>query len=118
MLYEATKACFGLDYRGLELMAMNREQRRYLQKQGQMDSEGNVIAKRRERTDMSSERSSFREYLKGIPTELKRVTWPNRPEVVNYTIVVTITLLLMTALVAGLDIVFSEGVGALLDWGR
>jgi len=99
-------------------MAMNREQRRYLQRQGQMDSEGNVIAKRRERaTPDKNDRASFKEYVSGVIAELKKVTWPTKSETINYTIVVTVTLLLFTAMIAGLDWGFSKGVGALLDLG-
>lgn len=96
-------------------MAMNREQRRYLQKQGQMDAEGNPVAAPREaRVPERSKRVGPVEYVHEVRTELKRVTWPTRNEVVNYTIVVTLTVLILTAFIAGLDYLFGEGVLQLL----
>ena len=87
-------------------MAMNREQRRYLQKQGQMDDEGNPIAQRPDRTSTApSERVGPVQYVGEVRSELRRVTWPTRSEVINYTIVVGITLAVLTALIA------------LMDWG-
>jgi preprotein translocase subunit SecE len=101
-------------------MAMNREQRRYLQKQGQMDEEGNVIPQRREPKvlDDKKERDSFFEYLAGVRSELRKVTWPTKSETINYTIVVMVTFTFVTALVALLDFGFAKGVGELLKLGR
>ena len=96
-------------------MAMNREQRRYLQKQGQIDAEGNPVAAPREmRAPEKTERVGPGQYVQEVRTELKRVTWPTRNEVVNYTIVVTLTVLILTAFIAGLDYLFGEGVLQLL----
>ena len=68
-------------------MAMNREQRRYLQRQGQVDKDGNVVARRVERSAPTpEERDSPKQFLKGVRTELNRVTWPSRAEVINYSI--------------------------------
>ncbi len=98
-------------------MAMNREQRRYLQRQGQMDSEGNPIATRRENRAGSNERVTPVEYMGEVRSELNRVIWPDRPTLINYTIVVVITFLLVTGLVALLDYIFAEGFLALLRAG-
>ena len=98
-------------------MAMNREQRRYLQKQGQMDGEGNPIATRRDNRPVRNERVTPREYVSEVRTELGRVMWPTRNEVINYTIVVLVTLAVVTGLVALLDYLFAEGLIALLRAG-
>jgi len=99
-------------------MAMNREQRRYLQRQGQLDDEGNPIAtKREQRAPAPRERVTPRQYISEVNSELKRVNWPTRNEVVNYTIVVLVTLAFFTALIAGLDYIFGEGVLQLLRLG-
>ena len=96
-------------------MAMNREQRRMLQKQGQIDAEGNAIAKPREpRASAPGERVGPAQYVREVRSELRRVNWPTRREVINYTIVVTITLVVLTAFIAGLDYVFGDGVIRLL----
>ena len=96
-------------------MAMNREQRRLLQKQGQIDAEGNPIATRREpRTAAPAERVGPAQYIREVRSELRRVNWPTRREVINYTIVVMATLIILTAFIAGLDYVFGEGILRLL----
>jgi preprotein translocase subunit SecE len=100
-------------------MAMNREQRRYLQRQGQLDDEGNPVATKREqqRQPAARERVTPRQYISEVNSELRRVNWPTRNEVVNYTIVVLVTLAFFTALIAGLDYVFGEAVLQLLRLG-
>ncbi len=99
-------------------MAMNREQRRYLQRQGQMDGEGNPIATRRDSKPAPSERVTPVEYFSEVRSELGRVMWPGRREVINYTIVVLVTLAIVTGLVALLDYLFAEGLIALLEAGE
>lgn len=98
-------------------MAMNREQRRYLQRQGQMDSEGNPIATRRDNRPAKTERVTPREYISEVRSEMNRVIWPTRSELINYTIVVVITFAFVTGLVAVLDYLFAEGFIALLQAG-
>jgi preprotein translocase subunit SecE len=99
-------------------MAMNREQRRYLQRQGQIDDDGNPMPLTRERQVAPAERSSPREYFSEVRTELGRVIWPTRQETINYTIVVIVCMVVVTGLVALLDFVFAEGLFALLDAGQ
>ena len=98
-------------------MAMNREQRRYLQRQGQMDGEGNPIATKRDSRPVQSERVTPFEYVREVRQELGRVLWPTRREVINYTIVVIVTLIIVTGLVSLLDFLFAEGLLTLLDAG-
>jgi len=98
-------------------MAMNREQRRYLQKQGQMDGDGNPIATKRDNRPAKSERVTPAEYVSEVRSEMGRVMWPTRREVINYTIVVMVTLAVVTGLVALLDFLFAEGLIALLEAG-
>ncbi len=98
-------------------MAMNREQRRYLQRQGQMDGEGNPIATKRENRPVKAERVTPIEYVSEVRSELGRVMWPTRREVINYTIVVLVTLAIVTGLVALLDYLFAEGLIGLLNAG-
>ena len=99
-------------------MAMNREQRRYLQRQGQLDGDGNPVATPREpRPVAPRERVSPRQYVSEVRSEMRRVSWPGRNEVLNYTIVVLATLVFATALIAGLDILFGELIIQLLRLG-
>ena len=72
-------------------MAMNREQRRLLEKRGEVDAEGEVVAKKREPSQRgpkpAEERTSPVEFVKEVRGELRKVAWPSREEVipVSYT---------------------------------
>jgi preprotein translocase subunit SecE len=100
-------------------MAMNREQRRLLQRQGQIDAEGNPVATARESRPATAprERVTPRQYASEVRSEMRRVSWPTRNEVINYSIVVLATLIFATGLIAALDYGFGELVIQLLRVG-
>ena len=54
-------------------------------------------------------------FLHGVRDELAKVVWPNRREVVTYTIVVILTVLMMGLFVFGLDVLFSRVIVELFD---
>lgn len=43
------------------------------------------------------------QFLREVRAELKKVAWPTRQEVINYSIVVLVVSLILTLFVAGLD---------------
>ncbi|WP_149360505.1 preprotein translocase subunit SecE [Lolliginicoccus suaedae] len=49
-------------------------------------------------------------FIREVISELRKVIWPNRKQMVTYTIVVFIFLFFMVGLIFGLDQVFSRGV--------
>jgi preprotein translocase subunit SecE len=51
-------------------------------------------------------------YLKQVVAELRKVIWPNRKQMVSYTIVVLVFLAFMVALIGGVDL----GVGKVVMW--
>jgi preprotein translocase subunit SecE len=52
-------------------------------------------------------------FLREVVAELRKVIWPNRNQMVTYTIVVIIFVSFMVAFVAGLDVLFAKGVLAI-----
>lgn len=86
-------------------MAMNREQKRMLQKQGALDAEGNPKANRRAPSAPrpKEQRTKPRQFLREVRGELRKVNWPTRAETINYSIIVFVTIVIMTALIAGAD---------------
>ena len=52
-------------------------------------------------------------YLRDVRLELAKVAWPGREEVVKYTVVVLVAVVLLTAVVFGLDAGFAKAVLAL-----
>ena len=53
-------------------------------------------------------RTSARQFLKEVRQELKKVDWPTREELISYTVVVLVTVIVMTTLVFALDYVFTK----------
>lgn len=47
-------------------------------------------------------------YFKGVKSELKKVNWPTKKELRNYTIVVLVTTFAMTIVIWGLDLIFQN----------
>ncbi|HET6793477.1 MAG TPA: preprotein translocase subunit SecE [Acidimicrobiales bacterium] len=52
-------------------------------------------------------------YLREVRNELRRVAWATRDEVVNYTTVVVLTLVVLVAFVFALNYAFSKAISAL-----
>jgi len=72
-------------------------------------------AARRAQVTEKRKRTGARQFLREVRLELKKVDWPSRRELVSYTIVVLVTLIVTTAFVAGLDYVFSKSILDLLS---
>ena len=98
-------------------MSMNRQQRRLLQRQGQMTEDGTPVARRPEPTERRQarpvagaprRRTSPRQFVHEVNVELRKVAWPTRSEVINYSTVVFITLVVVGALIFVLDLLFSK----------
>jgi len=98
-------------------MSMNREQKRMLQRQGEVDADGEPIRQRRQQQQQRSaeERTGVVQFGREVRAELRKVAWPSRSETGNYTTVVIITIIAITLVVAGLDWIFSESVLELFD---
>lgn len=47
-------------------------------------------------------------YFRGVKAELKKVNWPSKKELGNYTVVVLATCAMMTIVIWGLDLVFES----------
>ena len=86
---------------------MNREQKRMMQRQGQVGADGAPAARRTSAQDVQrrrSDRATPREFFRQVREEMRQVSWPTRPEVVNYTSIVLFVLIFMTALIFGLGL--------------
>jgi preprotein translocase subunit SecE len=100
-------------------MAMNRQTKRMLQKQGQLGADGEPVAQKRQRQAPPPQKNRDQrvgpvQFFREVRGELRKVAWPTRAEVINYSIVVLVTVVMLTALIFGLDYVFGEGVLRLL----
>ncbi len=68
------------------------------------------VAARRAQATERRKRTGARQFLKEVRQELKKVDWPNRRELISYTIVVLATLIVTTAFVFVLDYLFSRAI--------
>ncbi len=93
-------------------MSMNRQQRRHLQKQGELGADGAPAPQRRRQASAPppDRRTSPAEFASEVRAELKKVSWPTREELINYSIVVFITIVVLTAIIAGMDYLSGEAV--------
>lgn len=104
-------------------MAMNRAQKRMLQKQGALGADGEPARAQPQqrrpptpaRPETKDERAGPRQFLKEVRGELRKVAWPTRSEVVNYSIIVLVAIIVMTTFIALVDYGASEFVLKLFD---
>ncbi len=99
-------------------MSMNREQKRAAQKAGQVNADGSQATVRDRRApskQLKSERTKPAEFVREVRAELKKVSWPTRPEVLRYSIVVFVALVIFTAFVFGVDFLFERAFRFITD---
>ena len=99
-------------------MAMNRETKRLLQKQGQLGEDGTPKATRRPAPSPNAPkepRTKPRQFFREVNAEMRKVAWPTRNETLNLSFVVFVFLVILTAMIAGFDYVFSKTVLFIVD---
>jgi preprotein translocase subunit SecE len=96
---------FGLEK---EEVVPSREMRRMQQKLG-MEKKREKMKKgagTKKKGGPKKQRVTISQFLTEVRAEMKKVTWPTRDEVISYTIVVVVTVVLMGGLVYLADIFF------------
>ena len=100
-------------------MAMNREQKRALQRQGELGPDGESRPRSRQaqqrRQPAREERTSPRQFVREVRDELRKVAWPTRQQTINYSVIVLVTLVVFASLIFGVDWVFSNAVLKLFE---
>ena len=98
---------------------MNRETKRMMQRQGQMEADGSPATRARPRAgdaDSASRRSAAPgrkrttpvQFVREVRDEMRQVAWPSRSELINYTSVVLTTLVIMISLIFVLNLAFGK----------
>ena len=99
---------------------MNRETKRMMQRQGQMEADGSPSTKRAPagtttRTPRQTKggapvrrRSTPVQFVREVRDEMRQVAWPSRSELINYTSVVLTTLVIMISLIFVLNLAFGK----------
>jgi preprotein translocase subunit SecE len=102
-------------------MAMNRETKRMLQRQGHdIGPDGELAPSRPQPRAVTApsqrrERTSAPQFLREVRQELLKVAWPSREEIIKYSAVVLFTLVLLTSLIFVLDWAAAKSVLFLFD---
>ncbi|GAA4222549.1 preprotein translocase subunit SecE [Streptosporangium album] len=60
--------------------------------------------------EKKAKRTSPALFYRQVVAELRKVIWPTRKDLISYTTIVLIFVLVMVGIVAGLDAVLTEGV--------
>jgi preprotein translocase subunit SecE len=96
-------------------MAMNRETKRMLQRQGELGPDGEqqrptreAQAARRQAPRPQRERTGPAQFGREVRGELRKVAWPTRAETARLSGVVLVTIVILTSLIFGLDYVFAK----------
>jgi len=89
--------------------------KRMMQRQGQTGPDGAPAPAQRRQpqprsTAPAKQRTAPAQFLREVRSELRKVAWPSRAEVVNYSTVVLVTLVLLIGLILALDYAFSKSV--------
>ena len=91
---------------------MNRQYKRLMKK----DEEQRKKAPRPSPTVPTNKpRTKPRDFVKEVLAELKKVAWPSRTEVIAYSTVVLVSVVVIAAIIFGMDYVFAKGVLILYD---
>lgn len=98
-------------------MALNREQKRMLRKQGELGPDGEPVRSKRAQPapKTKEQRTTARQFVKEVRGELRKVVWPTKSETINYSLIVLVTLVFFTTLIFCIDWVFSEFVLRLFE---
>lgn len=92
-------------------MAMNREQKRAAQRAGQVNADGSPVTVKDRRAPaqrLKTERTKPADFVREVRGELRKVSWPTRDEVLRYSVIVLIALVVFTVFVFGLDFLFER----------
>jgi preprotein translocase subunit SecE len=91
-------------------MAMNREQKREMQKRGLAGADGAPVSTRERRQPpvrAKEKRTPIRQVLQEIGQELRKTSWPTRQETVRLAVIVFIAIVVLTLFVFGCDLFFN-----------
>jgi preprotein translocase subunit SecE len=99
---------------------VNRETKRLMQRQGQMEADGSPSTRRATaatptRTTRQQRggapvrrRATPVQFVREVRDEMRQVAWPSREELINYTSVVLTTLIIMISLIFVLNLAFGK----------
>ena len=82
---------------------LNREQKRSLKKMGALNEKGQPTRAAPSAKPRNEPRTGPAQYLREVRDEMRKVAWPTRPEVVRYSIIVTVCVIVYMLYVGFID---------------
>lgn len=89
---------------------MNRQYKRLLKKQEAARRTAPRPVVKAPGAPQKRERTKPRQFVKEVGAELGKVAWPTRQEVVAYSIVVLVSVIVLAAAIFGIDFVFAKAI--------
>src|SRR4051812_27224597 len=92
-------------------MAMNREQKRAMQRAGQIGADGAPVANRERRAapgPTREDRTRPAAFVREVRSELKKVSWPTREETIRYSIIVFVAIVILGLFIFAVDLGFGQ----------
>ena len=86
---------------------MNRQTKRQMQKSG-ADQRQKPAPQKRQRAHCREGANRSREYVHEVRSEMRKVAWPTREEVINSSLVVLVAVIVLTLLIFGYDYLSSK----------
>jgi len=90
---------------------MNREQKRAAQRQGMAGPDGSPVATRDRKAPaqrVAKERTSPKQFLSEVVSELRKTSWPTRPETIRLAAIVFAAIVVLTTFIFFIDLGFGE----------
>ena len=92
---------------------MNRQYKRMMKKDQQRRTSAPRPQPKAAGATARRQRTKPRQFLREVVAELRKVAWPTREEVIAYSMVVLVSVLVIAAVIFGMDFVFTKAVLAL-----
>ena len=92
---------------------MNRQYKREMKRQEGRRKAPRPVPSKAAGAPQRRERANPRDFVKQVIDELQKVNWPTRQEVVQYSTVVLVAVIVIAAVISALDFVFAKAVLAL-----
>ena len=90
-------------------MVMNREQKRAMQRAGQLAADGTPVRERREPTTRpKGERTTPAQFFREVVSEMKKVAWPTRAETMRLSLIVFVAIVILGAFIFAIDLGFGQ----------
>jgi preprotein translocase subunit SecE len=73
-----------------------------------LDVRGHMAISAKKAAQKNKKKNPGKSFLQGVKIEMKKVIWPTKKELINYTVMVIVATIIVMAIIAAADGVFSQ----------